>query len=64
MRRYSDNRGRTTMARGKIISHTFFVLVNRLCPTVNILFRDERIAKIREHPRDANHGVCADKRLG
>lgn len=43
---------------------TFFVLFDRFCPTVNVLFRDERIAKICEHPRDANHGVCADERLG
>lgn len=42
---------------------TFFVLVDRFCPTVNVLFRDERIAKICEHPRDANHGVCAYERL-
>lgn len=48
----------------RAVNLTFLVLVYGFSPTVNVLFRDERITKIREHPRNADHRIGADKRLG
>lgn len=62
--RAPGTRDRYTVTGLPSVTFTFFVLIDRLRPTVNVLLRDERIAEIREHPRDADHGIGADERLG